>query len=489
MNNKEDAAYCISCGASLKTAKTNEGVFSSSGGTRAFDVQVAWGGGGVARPYSDPSQITYGKGCISSAWNDLRSSEGWIHKMLLLGLVGLVPILNFVVYGYAMRWTGDLVKNGASPLPRGIFEDGAFAKGFYWVVLSVLFCLLASIVGFIVGLIPFLGVVIALVLALFLVAFQCLCAMRIAITGRFGAGFEWGTVWNSYKRRVGSLLGAACVPSIIVMVIAGLVVGIVAAICAVAFGSELSCLAYVAAYGTSVNSSIIGGAGLVIMLLFLLTSYVCVCLSATSVVWTFRAVGHWVSRFSPEWAYEGDYFSGAYAANGFSGGWPVNAEPGQPVAGSYGQVAPSYVPPVPVPAVAPVANPVPETSPRTAAINGDDPDRRTTVLPGSGSDFKTVVLVRSNGEQIALSSFPATIGKGTAADVRITGNGSISRVHARVIYATGTFAIEDAGSTNGTRINGSALGSGEVVALHDGDRIKLGGEELTVSIRSSAPGR
>ena len=46
-------------------------------------------------------QIKY----LSTAWNDIRQSPGWLAKALLLGLVACIPIFGWiVVYGYLYGW-------------------------------------------------------------------------------------------------------------------------------------------------------------------------------------------------------------------------------------------------------------------------------------------------------------------------------------------------------------------------------------------------
>ena len=51
----------------------------------------------------------------------------------------------------------------------------------------------------------------------------------------------------------------------------------------------------------------------------------------------------------------------------------------------------------------------------------------------------------------------------------------VSRLHAVLIAAPdGSWAVLDPGSVNGTLLNGHKIAIGDVVPLHDGDRINLG---------------
>jgi len=71
-----------------------------------------------------------------------------------------------------------------------------------------------------------------------------------------------------------------------------------------------------------------------------------------------------------------------------------------------------------------------------------------------------------------------SVSRGLAPEIDLTGPPSdpgISRLHA-VLIATpdGSWAVLDPGSANGTVVNGSEIGIGDQVSLHDGDRINLG---------------
>jgi pSer/pThr/pTyr-binding forkhead associated (FHA) protein len=71
-----------------------------------------------------------------------------------------------------------------------------------------------------------------------------------------------------------------------------------------------------------------------------------------------------------------------------------------------------------------------------------------------------------------------SVSRGLSPEIDLTGppaDPGISRLHA-VLIATpgGNWAVLDPGSANGTLVNGSEIGTGDQVTLHDGDRINLG---------------
>ena len=64
---------------------------------------------------------------------------------------------------------------------------------------------------------------------------------------------------------------------------------------------------------------------------------------------------------------------------------------------------------------------------------------------------------------------------------------TISRVAAQVVFRNGAFAIVDR-SSNAIVVNGQPLGSGREVPLKTGDRVRIGGYELAVSITPASRG-
>jgi S-DNA-T family DNA segregation ATPase FtsK/SpoIIIE len=56
----------------------------------------------------------------------------------------------------------------------------------------------------------------------------------------------------------------------------------------------------------------------------------------------------------------------------------------------------------------------------------------------------------------------------------------VSRRHARLRVAGEALQVEDLGSTNGTKIGEQALKAGEPMALHAGDKLRLGDVDMLV---------
>ena len=97
-----------------------------------------------------------------------------------------------------------------------------------------------------------------------------------------------------------------------------------------------------------------------------------------------------------------------------------------------------------------------------------------TAQPTAATPRARLVLANST-RHIPLESTMLTVGRGLSNDI-ILEDTRVSRNHAQLRYRARRFWVADAGSTNGTFVNGEAI---EERALNDGDIISLGGLELT----------
>lgn len=120
----------------------------------------------------------------------------------------------------------------------------------------------------------------------------------------------------------------------------------------------------------------------------------------------------------------------------------------------------------------------------TGLSGGEGSDGTSVLDPGNG---ETTVLGSSSAilkrigthEEIQITKPVFIIGKQkNKVDYCISGNESVSRVHAIISNKGGTFYIKDKNSLNGTYINGESIGKGQEVELKNGDKIKLADVEF-----------
>lgn len=127
----------------------------------------------------------------------------------------------------------------------------------------------------------------------------------------------------------------------------------------------------------------------------------------------------------------------------------------------------------PAPARAAAAQPSAQRSARREEVAPSG--QGTRVLPASAR----AELVSSDGQRHRVSSSGATvIGRLPECDVTLD-DAAVSRRHARVTSDGVEYQVEDLGSTNGVRLNGSPVTR---AVLRDGDQLDFGGVRFTFSL-------
>lgn len=259
------------------------------------------------------SQPVYAKGCVSAALDDIKGQQGVGKKMAFLGLLGCVPILNFVVTGYAINWSREVPFGAKSPMPKKVVNGQNFEIGFYCFLVALVCGLVAGLVAGVLALIPLLGWIAAIVVAFGVSMYQYLAYMRMGMLQQLGEGFKIQLIWQVMQRDWKSLLCAALVPSLVAGLIASAAVLVVSLL--------------VAGTGAGATLMLDGGAGggivagllaLVSALLVLVAYAIAFAASAVAVVVTMRAMGHWIARYAPEWTND------AWAASRYQQAPPQN---------------------------------------------------------------------------------------------------------------------------------------------------------------------
>jgi len=190
----------------------------------------------------------------------------------------------------------------------------------------------------------------------------------------------------------------------------------------------------------------------------------------------------------------GGYSSGQPAPGSYSAAQPQ--APAPPLQQSPSAPPASAIPPTsaasPVPSVPPVSS-VP-ASPSVSSF--PYPQATWTAVVGADRAYyeRVQAVTGPEGAAVAFPSYCAerrfqlvgnqmrigrrSVSRGLSPEIDLTGppaDPGISRLHAVLIaMPDGGWAVLDPGSANGTLVNGSEIGVGDQVPLHDGDRINLG---------------
>ena len=304
----------------VAAASTAQGVAGSAATAAANGSAAGAPGAGApasASAASDADFTVYKHGCLAQAWDDITESEGWVKRILLLGLVNMVPILNFFVEGFAMQWARQLPLDKVEGMPTKIFRDGAFLQGFYAFVVALVVGIVSSVVAGVLGFVPVLGALAGLAAALLLSMFKTLSVMRIAISQNLSSGFDVKAIWKAlFTNRFGKLFCATLLPGIIVGAASAFVCGSVL----VVFGlnsitsladsiqyaqqmeqmAQMNPMMQMLGYGNPWPSVVGQAMGLVP--LFFVVYLIAMFLAALSTVLTLRATSHYVTRYQHDWS-------------------------------------------------------------------------------------------------------------------------------------------------------------------------------------------
>lgn len=334
--NEDGSVFCMSCGAKLDAPATptptpDQGTFA------APDKTIAQPKVAQAAPVTpvEPNVATQTQvqppkqeGCLSAAWHDITSTKGWFKKVLFMALCNLVPFMNFGTIGYAQQWGVDAAKGNRETLPQKIFSNKTFltggiefvtwtAQGFVYVVLSIIVtCLLFGI--------PFLGFIIGLAVTVFgwfWNSFITLSSMRGALKFDLGEGFQIKKITNVFKRNVGGAFCAYFVPSILCGLICGLIIFIfvcifigaltpvIMSLGSIFSGNSSSSSNPLAMYNNIMNifsmiGTIFSIGTVAVVIVVLIIAFITCFMGAFEKLLRYRAMGHWIARFAPEWINE-----------------------------------------------------------------------------------------------------------------------------------------------------------------------------------------
>ena len=263
-------------------------------------------------------QIVYEKGCVSAAWDDVKATKGWFGKVCLMALMYFVPVLNWLVDGYALRWARQLSLGQVEGLPKKIFCDRAFVNGAMKFLVSLVAAIAVSIVSSILGLVPFVGALAAIAFGIFVDMFMNIAYVRMSMFDELGEGFNIKEAFNSMKKEPGKAFMIEFMPSLIIFLTVFAVVFIATILCILTTGlSVLSAVSpmieaagsyeyftyllendpeFLSQFITILLSGFIGLIPWILIGGFFANIFVVACLLVQT-----RAAGHYVARYCAEW--------------------------------------------------------------------------------------------------------------------------------------------------------------------------------------------
>ncbi len=190
---------------------------------------------------------------IGRSFSYVFEDQQWLKKVLIGGIINLIPIVNFAATGYWLEETKKVYEGRDLPLPEWDNFGGYFMKGLmtfvatfiYSLPILIIYCCMAIIVPMLVGggssgtgrnaqpgpmaglaapISICLGCLI-LLYAIALIVFLPALLIRYATTEQFGVFFQFGPAWQLISSNVGNYVVA-----LLVFIIAALVAAMIGSI-------------------------------------------------------------------------------------------------------------------------------------------------------------------------------------------------------------------------------------------------------------------
>lgn len=280
-------------------------------------------------------------GYFKTAWNDIKNSEGWFGKILLLALIAFIPVFGaIVVAGYLYGWARDIAWGIHGPMPKRIFgnEDGKlYSRGFFVLVIGFVLALVPwavelvwmFVTGFsslmfggafgsghfsggvfmFSGLLSLAFVALTIAAAFMAMLFQWVGAMRMSVYGRLSAGFQFGKMWAMIRHDFAGLMRIFGMTVLLAIILSVVLYAVFFA------GIFFSVFIGIAVTGGNVQAEYLDGNVLGLILAFggvavvgmLVVGYVAVAISIWIEALTVRALGYWTRQFDvPAWRGQDD---------------------------------------------------------------------------------------------------------------------------------------------------------------------------------------
>jgi hypothetical protein len=164
---------------------------------------------------------------IGKAFSFVFDDENWVVKVLIGGVVSLIPIIGqILVYGYSLELMKNVMRGESRPLPEWDDWGGKLVNGIMYIVIGVVYALplilLITCFGLLMSVmgaaeaeeaLNVIGSIGGICLGGFSMVYGILIALmlppalgRYLETGELGAAFRFGEVWALLRDSIGGWL-------------------------------------------------------------------------------------------------------------------------------------------------------------------------------------------------------------------------------------------------------------------------------------------
>lgn len=184
---------------------------------------------------------------VARSFRYMFEDENWVIKVLVGGVLSIIPIASFLVGGYMIEVARNVALGVADGLPEWDDWGQKFTRGVLSWLISLVYNLPLILLAMCLGLVlavteegenvrALLSICFSLPLALYaLVAALWLPAARLhyAVTDNVAAAFQFRDIFNfisanlsNYALAIGAVIGAAIVVALVATLVAGITCGL-----------------------------------------------------------------------------------------------------------------------------------------------------------------------------------------------------------------------------------------------------------------------
>ena len=160
---------------------------------------------------------------VGKAFTYIFDDESWIKKILIGGVLGIIPIVNFAVFGYMVETIRNVAQGVEKPLPEWSEFGQKFVKGLMvfiiyfiyaipiWLIMGCLWVGLAVVGGNgngedLIGLVSLcLNCIVGLYGLVLGILFPAIL-VNYAVTGEVGSAFRFGEIFGFITGNLGNYI-------------------------------------------------------------------------------------------------------------------------------------------------------------------------------------------------------------------------------------------------------------------------------------------